>query len=210
MRGRFITVDGCEGAGKSTQIGFIRDYLEAAGKSVVVTREPGGTPLGEEIRTLLLRHRDEGMAADAELLLMFAARAEHLRQVVLPALEGNSWVICDRFTDATYAYQGGGRGIPRARIAALEEWLQGCLQPDLTLIFDLPVEIGLARAGETAGADRFEGEDLGFFQRVRQAYLDLAATHPQRCRVIRAQRDMHAVRGEIQGILAQALGDWGR
>jgi dTMP kinase len=208
MRGRFITVDGCEGAGKTTQIGFIRDYLEAAGKSVVVTREPGGTPLGEEIRTLLLRHREEGMAADAELLLMFAARAEHLSQVVLPAMQGNSWVVCDRFTDATYAYQGGGRGISRARIATLEEWVQGSLQPNLTLIFDLPVEIGLARAGGVAEADRFEGEDMGFFQRVRRAYRALAEAHPERCRIIQAERGMEVVRREIEGILAQTLQSW--
>ena len=147
MSGRFITLEGGEGVGKSSNLEFIRRHLEAAGKAVIVTREPGGTPLGEQVRGLLLDHRHNGMSADAELLLMFAARAEHLAQVIRPALAAGRWVLCDRFTDATYAYQGGGRGIATERIAVLETWVQGDLRPDLTLLLDAPVAVGMARAG---------------------------------------------------------------
>jgi dTMP kinase len=206
MKGKFITVEGVEGAGKSTQAVFMRDYLEAVGQRAILTREPGGTGLGEQLRTLLLDHRDDGMAADSELLLMFAARAEHLARVIRPALENGDWVVCDRFTDATYAYQGGGRAIPGARIAVLEDWVQGPLRPELTLLLDLPVREGLARAGRRGLNDRFESEDLAFFRRVRSAYLDLAKRHPQRYRVIDADRPVEVVRGAVEGTLLSLLG----
>ncbi len=206
MKGKFITVEGVEGAGKSTQAVFLHDYLEAVGQRVVLTREPGGTGLGEQLRALLLDHREDGMAADSELLLMFAARAEHLARVIRPALENGDWVVCDRFTDATYAYQGGGRAIPWVRIAVLEDWVQGPLRPELTLLLDLPVREGLARAGRRGLNDRFESEDLAFFQRVRSAYLDLAKRHPQRYRVIDADRPVEVVRGAVEGTLLTLLG----
>ena len=201
MTSQFITVEGIEGAGKSTQLGFIRAVLETAGQRVLLTREPGGTALGEEIRSLLLEQRQDGMSADAELLLLFAARAEHLQQVIRPALETGSWVVCDRFTDATYAYQGGGRGIAWERVAVLENWVQGGLRPNLTLLFDLPAEAGLARAGRRGLMDRFESEELAFFQRVRRAYLELAARHPGRYRLIDASRAITAVRAEVEALL---------
>jgi dTMP kinase len=179
-RGCFITVEGIEGAGKSTQMNLIRDFLSERGKRVVVTREPGGTPLGEAVRELLLNPDNRHMSMDAELLLVFAARAEHLHEVIRPALESGQWVLSDRFTDATFAYQGGGRGIPAARIAALEEWVQGALRPDLTLLLDVPVEIGMARIAERGQADRFEREEGGFFERIRANYLQRAGAEPRR------------------------------
>ena len=205
MSGRFITVEGGEGAGKTTQLAFMRDYLEQAGCRVVVTREPGGTMLGEDIRHLLLGHRHDGMTLAAETLLMFAARAEHLERMIRPALAEGCWVLCDRFTDATYAYQGGGRGLPLERIAVLEDWAQGELRPDWTLLFDLPVTVGLARAGKRSAADRFEQEDVAFFARVRAIYLDRAARHPDRYRVIDADRPVDVVRAEVQRWLADRL-----
>lgn len=202
MTARFITVEGIEGAGKSTNIAYIKQRLLNAKKNVVVTREPGGTPLGEQVRDVLLSHRNDGMAVDTELLLMFAARAEHLARVIRPALDAGQWVLCDRFTEATYAYQGGGRGIAEQRIAQLEEWLQGALRPDLTLLLDLPPALGLERAGRrNATRDRFESEQLAFFERVRAAYLRQAALHPRRYRVIDAAQELSAVQAEI----AQAL-----
>lgn len=205
MSGRFVTVDGGEGAGKTTQMGFMREYLERRGCRVVVTREPGGTPLGEEIRGLLLGHRDGGMTLAAETLLMFAARAEHLERVIRPALAAGYWVLCDRFTDATYAYQGGGRGLPLERIAVLEEWVQGTLRPDLTLLLDLPVATGLARAGKRGMADRFEREDVDFFEWVRAMYLERAAHEPDRYRVVDASQSIKAVRAEVETMLAEWL-----
>ncbi|MFO1349890.1 MAG: dTMP kinase [Gammaproteobacteria bacterium] len=201
-RGRFISIDGVEGAGKTTQLAFIQEFLSLAGKRVVCTREPGGTALGEDIRALLLGHRQDAMAADTELLLIFAARAEHLRKVIEPALAAGAWVLCDRFTDATYAYQGGGRGISAARIAVLEDWVQGDLRPDLTLIFDLPPELGLRRAGKRGEVDRFEREHSAFFERVREAYLELARRNPERCRIIDASPPPEAVRAAIERMLA--------
>lgn len=202
MTARFITVEGIEGAGKSTNIAYIKQRLLNAKKNVVVTREPGGTPLGEQVRDVLLSHRNDGMAVDTELLLMFAARAEHLARVIRPALDAGQWVLCDRFTEATYAYQGGGRGIAQQRIAQLEAWLQGALRPDLTLLLDLPPALGLERAGRrNATRDRFESEQLAFFERVRAAYLRQAALHPRRYRVIDAAQELSAVQAEI----AQAL-----
>ena len=165
---------------------------------MVVTREPGGTPLGEQVRALLLDPRFDGMSADAELLLMFAARAEHLAQVIRPALAEGKWILCDRFTDATYAYQGGGRGLSAERIAVLEEWVQGTLRPDMTLLLDAPVAVGMARAGRReGGADRFEREHAAFFDRVRQSYLDMAERFPERYRIIDAAQDLPAVQGQL-------------
>ncbi|HYQ92091.1 MAG TPA: dTMP kinase [Candidatus Competibacteraceae bacterium] len=207
MIGKFVTVEGIEGAGKTTQLAFIRDYLETAGKRVLLTREPGGTALGEEIRALLLQQRQEGMSADAELLLLFAARAEHLHQIIRPALESGIWVLCDRFTEASYAYQGGGRGVAWERIAVLENWVQGDLRPDLTLLFDLPAEQGLARAGRRGLLDRFEREELEFFQRVRKAYLEQAACHPNRYRIVDASLSVATVRTEVEAIVQALLAE---
>ncbi|MDX1253032.1 MAG: dTMP kinase [Gammaproteobacteria bacterium] len=205
MQGRFIVIEGIEGVGKSTNLEFIRQELEAEGKRVVVTREPGGTPLGEEIRSLVLSHREDGMASDTELLLMFAARAEHLAKVIVPALAAGRWVLSDRFTDATYAYQGGGRGIPRQRIAEMEAWVQGRLRPDLTLLLDVPVAVGLQRAGRRSAPDRFEAEQTAFFERVRRTYLDLARLHPQRYRVIDASQPLEDVQQSIKEVLTVFL-----
>jgi len=196
-RGKFITVEGIEGAGKSSNLEFIKHLLEAAGKEVLYTREPGGTPLGEEVRDLLLSHRHTGMADDTELLLMFAARAEHLEQKIRPALEAGIWVLCDRFTDASYAYQGGGRGIDKGRIHALEEWTQGSLRPDLTMLLDLAVEIGLERAGKRSEPDRFEKEKIQFFDGVRQAYLQIAWDDADRVKVVDASKPLYEVQARI-------------
>ena len=186
VSGRFIVVDGGEGAGKTTQLAFMHAFLERAGKRVISTREPGGTALGEAIRALLLDHRHGDMALTAETLLVFAARAEHLERVIRPALVAGYWVLCDRFTDATYAYQGGGRGLPSADIAVLETWVQGDLKPDLTLLFDLPVAVGLERAGRRGAADRFERETIEFHNAVRAGFITIARMHPERCVVIDA------------------------
>jgi len=204
-RGRFITVEGGEGAGKSSNLAYVQSLLEAAGKTVLFTREPGGTPLGESIRELLLGHQHTGMADETELLLMFAARAEHLQQKILPALEAGTWVLCDRFTDASYAYQGAGRGIARERIATLERYVQGDLRPDLTLLLDLPVETGLARAGSRSAPDRFEKEALSFFDRVRLGYLAIAEAEPQRVKVIDAAPALEQVQRQIAGVIQAFL-----
>lgn len=201
-RGRFITVEGGEGAGKSTCLDFLRRHLEAAGRSVVVTREPGGTPLAEAIRELLLGQRGTGMADDSELLLVFAARADHLARVIRPALERGDWVLSDRFTDATYAYQGGGRGLDPARIALLEQFVQGDLRPDLTLLLDLPVATGLARAaGRATAPDRFEQEAASFFERVRAAYRERAAAEPERFRIIDSSQPLDRVTARLGEVL---------
>lgn len=205
MRGRFITLEGSEGSGKSTNLNHIHQRLQQAGVDVVLTREPGGTPLGESIRELLLDHRQQAMASDTELLLMFAARAQHLNELILPALETGKWVLCDRFTDATYAYQGAGRGIAHERIALLEQWVQGELRPDLTLFLDLPVAQGLARAGERAELDRFEREEVAFFERVRQGYLSQAAAHPQRYRVVDASPELPEVQAQLNRLIDDYL-----
>ena len=202
--GLFVTLEGGEGAGKTTSLAFVRAFLEQAGKDVVVTREPGGTPLGEKIRELLLHGRDD-MQVDSELLLMFAARAEHLARVVRPALAAGAVVVCDRFTDATYAYQGAGRGAADARIRVLEDWVQQGLRPDLTLLLDIPVERGLARAGERGAPDRFEREQVDFFERVRDAYLAAAAREPQRVRVIDAAQDIPKVELQLRAALETLL-----
>ena len=204
-RGQFITVEGVEGAGKSTQLAFIEGYLRQAGKSLVVTREPGGTPLGEEIREILLQPRADGMAGQTELLLMFAARAEHLSQKILPALDEGGWVLCDRFTDATYAYQGGGRRLDKSLILDLENLVQGHHRPDMTIFLDLPVEVGLQRAQQRGELDRFETEDIAFFERVRQAYLDRARQLPEVYCVIDASHTIEEVQLQIQDVLEDFL-----
>ena len=202
MTGKFITVEGIEGVGKSTNITFIHRTLQATGHDVVLTREPGGTPLGEAIRTLLLDPRYTGMDPVCELQLMFAARAEHLARLIRPALGQGQWVLCDRFTDATYAYQGGGRGIDTRVIARLEELVQGDFRPDLTLLLDVPVEIGLARASDRSAPDRFEQEKVDFFERVRRAYLDMARSAPDRYRVIDAAPSLDQVQRQLAEVLA--------
>jgi len=205
MTGKFITVEGIEGVGKSTNIEFIRRQLLAAGRDVVLTREPGGTPLAEAIRGLLLDPEYTGMDARCELQLVFAARAEHLARVIRPALAQGKWVLCDRFTDATYAYQGGGRGIDTAIIASLETLVQGAFRPDLTLLLNVPVAVGLARAGKRGALDRFEQEQVEFFERVRICYLDMAREHAARYRVIDAARPLDEVQCELEGVLAAFL-----
>jgi len=205
MRGRFITLEGSEGSGKSTNLAYIHEKLQQSGLDVVLTREPGGTPLGEQISELLLDHRQQAMASDTELLLMFAARAQHLNELILPALEQGKWVLCDRFTDATYAYQGAGRGIDEVRIAALENWVQGGLRPDLTFFLDLPVDQGLARAGERSTPDRFEREQVDFFERVRRGYLKQAEREPGRYRVVDASVPLEQVQSQLDTLLADYL-----
>ena len=202
MKGKFITVEGIEGVGKTTNIDFIHQQLQAAGRDVVLTREPGGTPLAEAIRGLLLDPAYTGMDSTCELQLMFAARAEHLAKVVWPALDQGQWVLCDRFTDATYAYQGGGRGIDSGVIARLEELVQGDFRPDLTLLLDVPVEIGLARAGKRGSLDRFEQEKVEFFERVRNAYLEMAQRSTDRYRVIDASLPLNDVQNQIAATLS--------
>nr|WP_263011235.1 dTMP kinase [Pseudomonas otitidis] len=201
----FITLEGPEGAGKSTNRDFIASRLRERGVEVLLTREPGGTPLAERIRELLLAPSDESMAVDTELLLMFAARAQHLDRVIRPALEARQVVLCDRFTDATYAYQGGGRGVSMARIAELERFVQGSLRPDLTLVFDLPVEVGLQRAAARGRLDRFEQEDRSFFDAVRQTYLERAAQAPERYRVIDAAKPLADVQSYLDALLPELL-----
>ncbi|MHA6161235.1 dTMP kinase [Pseudomonas sichuanensis] len=205
MSGLFITLEGPEGAGKSTNRDYLAARLREQGVDVVMTREPGGTPLAERIRELLLAPSDEPMAVDTELLLMFAARAQHLAEVIRPALARGAVVLCDRFTDATYAYQGGGRGLSVERIAILESFVQGELRPDLTLVFDLPVEVGLARAAARGRLDRFEQEGQAFFEAVRQAYLQRAAQQPQRYSLLDAAQPLDAVQRAIDALLPGLL-----
>jgi dTMP kinase len=184
-RGKFITLEGIDGAGKSTHLAGLADFIRARGLAVRVTREPGGTPLGEKLRALLL-DGTEAMHLETEALLMFAARREHLDKVIAPALAAGQWVICDRFTDATFAYQGSGRGADWARLAILEQWVQDGLQPDLTLLFDVAPEVGRQRAGRVKAPDRFEREQDAFFERVREGYLRRAREDASRMRVIDA------------------------
>jgi len=202
MRGKFITFEGIDGAGKSTHVEWVADRLRArlAGTaSVVTTREPGGTPLGEDLRQLLLHRK---MHLETEALLMFAARREHIAEVIEPALTRGDWVVSDRFTDATFAYQGGGRGLPRARLEVLETWVQDGLQPDLTLLFDVPLETASARLAGAREPDKFEAESRAFFERTRQEYLRRAAESAQRFRVIDATRSIPEIQVELEKILA--------
>lgn len=204
-KGQFITVEGTEGVGKSTNMAFIESWLKSAGKELVITREPGGTELGEKLRVVLLDAKEQSMCDDTELLLMFAARAQHIQEVIQPALNSGKWVLCDRFTDATYAYQGGGRGIEMSRIAQLEQWVQGDLRPDMTIILDLPVTVGLERAGKRSTPDRFELEKHDFFNKVRDTYLARAAAHPDRYRVIDASPSISVVQQSIKVILEEMV-----
>ncbi|MDH5612172.1 MAG: dTMP kinase [Gammaproteobacteria bacterium] len=195
---KFITLEGIEGVGKTSNRDYILKLLEETGKQCIVTREPGGTPLGESLRELLLQHSKEQMSDDAELLLMFAARAEHIKKVIKPALDAGQYVLCDRFTEATYAYQGGGRQLSTSKIADLESWVQGDLRPDLTIILDAPVEIGRERAGKRSAPDRIETEKNDFFERVRNAYLDLAKQHPDRICTVDASLPLEQVQLQIK------------
>ncbi len=201
MGGRFITIEGGEGVGKTTNLALVEQLIREAGHDLVRTREPGGTPLAERIRDLLLDPAHTGMADDCELLLVFAARAEHLARLIRPALAAGQWVLCDRFTDATYAYQGYGRGLSLERIAELERMVQGDLRPDLTLLLDVPVETGLARASARGGLDRFEQEQAAFFERVREGYLARAAAEPERFRVIDAGQPLDLVQARIRALV---------
>jgi dTMP kinase len=205
MRGLFITLEGPEGAGKTTNRAYLAEQLQAQGFNVVLTREPGGTALAEEIRNILLAPHAEAMAVDTELLLMFAARAQHLAQIILPALAEGKIVICDRFTDATYAYQGGGRGLDCSRIALLEQFVQGDLRPDITLLFDLPVADGMARAVARGKLDRFEQEQHDFFEAVRQSYLQRASDDPERFRLVNAQQALPDVQNSLDVHLLEIM-----
>lgn len=201
-RGLFITLEGVDGAGKSTHLQWLCEQFRAHGRTVRTTREPGGTPLGERLRELLLT---SPMQAETEALLMFAARSEHLALVIRPALEAGEVVISDRFTDASFAYQCGGRGVPEARLEALEEWVQGGLQPDLTLLFDVTGDVAEARRSAVREPDRFEQEHADFHDRVRQAYLRRASRYPQRIKVIDANQSVERVRGQLLSLLEPML-----
>jgi dTMP kinase len=202
-RGLFITIEGGEGVGKSTNIAVLEEYLRERGISYCLTREPGGTPLAEAIRGLLLDVGEEPVEPSTELLLMFAARAQHIAGVIEPALARGEWVLCDRFTDATYAYQGGGRGLPQHWISQLENMVQGGLRPDRTLLLDAPVEVGMARASGRGELDRFEREALAFFERVRACYLARAAEEPERFRIIDTDRELPVIADELRALMGE-------
>lgn len=207
-RGRFITLEGAEGVGKSTQLKAVCDRLRERGLHVIETREPGGTPEADEIRATLLKVRGDGFDPMAELLMMFAARALHVEKVIRPALAAGNWVVCDRFTDASYAYQGGGRGIPVAKIAALERMVLGKLKPDLTLLLDVDPAVGMARARGRGPLDRFEREKDEFFRKVRRVYLARARKEPRRIRVVDAGQDVYAVQRDVSAVMDSALRRW--
>lgn len=200
-RGRFITLEGVDGAGKSTHTVWIADFLRGQGVDVVSTREPGGTPLGEKLRALVLA---DTMGLDTETLLMFAARCEHARQVIEPALARGAWVVCDRYTDATYAYQGGGRGLGAARIAVLEEWMQAG-QPDRTWLFDVPLDVARARLADAREPDRFEREGAAFFERTREAYHARAKADPGRIHIVDSTQSIERIRTELEAGLRELL-----
>lgn len=200
--GKFITLEGIDGAGKSTHLPWLEQRVHAAGVEVVMTREPGGTPLGEQLREILLH---QSMHLETEALLMFAARREHLDKVIQPALDRGVWVISDRFSDASFAYQGGGRGLPEQKLEQLEQWVHPALQPDLTLLFDVSLETSRQRLAANASLDRFEQEQQDFFQRVRRAYLARAAQYPKRIRVIDGARSIEAIRVELEALITPWL-----
>ncbi len=204
-RGRFITVEGIEGVGKSTNIEVLVDRIEAAGLPVMTTREPGGTPFAEDIREILMNRGEEPVPEMAELLLMFAARSFNVSNVIRPALEAGTWVVCDRFTDSTRAYQGGGRGIPMATIDRIADWVHADTWPDLTILLDAPVDVGMARAGKRSAPDRIEREQHAFFERVRSAYLDIARDEPERVVLVDASQDIAAVTAETGRVIQQLL-----
>lgn len=206
-RGKFITLEGCEGVGKSTNLNFIEGILKQAGVNVLVTREPGGTPLAEEIRQLVLNKRDETVDAMAELLLIFAARAQHLNTVIIPALKAGQWVLCDRFTDATYAYQGTGRDLSAVSVAQLENLVQGSLRPDLTILLDIDIDVGLQRAGERGELDRFESEPREFFEKVRSAYLQRAKDDAKRFVIVDAEPPLEQVQFHLQQIIQKLINE---
>jgi len=201
QRGKFISIEGIEGVGKSTNVAHLTGILEGRGHKVLTTREPGGTPMAERIRELLIEHGDEPMPEIAELLLMFASRALHVSNVIQPALAAGTWVVCDRFTDASRAYQGGGRGIPLDDINQLARWVMGDLKPDLTILLDAPVETGMSRAGQRGDPDRFEVERSEFFGRVRDAYLQLAEAEPKRFVIVDATQKLKSVQDDITQIV---------
>lgn len=203
MRGLFITFEGTEGVGKSTQLANAARTLEGLGLDVVVTREPGGTPMAESIRELLLAPRDEPVHEITELLLMFAARAQHLHTKILPALNAGQWVLCDRFTDATFAYQGGGRGVPEERIALLENLVQSDVRPDHVVLLDAPVETGMTRARHRGTLDRFEQEAVAFFERIRHTYLERAKRSPGRYHVVDAAEPLEQVSASIRALMCK-------
>lgn len=205
MSGRFITLEGGEGAGKSSNMEWLAEQLRAAGKTVLLTREPGGTPLAESIREVLLAPSDEVMADDTELLLVFAARAQHLAEKIRPALARGEWVLCDRFVDATWAYQGAGRGLDQTSIAALEQLVVADSQPDMTILFDISVEQGMVRAGKRAALDRIEQEDKAFFERIRDCYLQRADQQPARFRVLDASLSLDQVRAQLEPVIEEML-----
>jgi len=202
VRGCFITLEGVDGAGKSTHAAWIADYLRSRGRNVLATREPGGTPLGETLRALVL---NEAMRLDTETLLMFAARCEHLGQVIEPALAAGTWVVCDRYTDATYAYQGGGRELGAERIAVLERWMHPQLQPDRTWLFDVPLDVARKRLADSRQPDRFEREEAAFFERTRAAYHERARQAPRRMRIVDSTRPVQQVREQLQAELEDLL-----
>ena len=204
-KGLFITFEGVEGAGKTTNIQYIAEKIEASGHEILLTREPGGIELSEAIRELLISKDYPEMHVNTELLLMFAARSEHLHKKILPAINAGKWVLCDRFTDSTFAYQGGGRGISEPTITILENLVQGSLKPDYTFLFDLNAEIGLARARNRAETDRFEQQDIDFFNRVRTKYLAMAESENERYRIVNAQHDLVTVQKQINQLLAEIL-----
>lgn len=205
QRGLFITLEGIEGVGKSTQLTFIQRYLIQAKQSVVITREPGGTPVAEAVRHLVLKQHDEQIIEEAELLLLFAGRAQHIAHVILPALNAGKWVVCDRFTDATYAYQGGGRQMSLDKITTLEKWVQKDLQPDCTFLLDAPVKTALRRIKRRGKADRIEAEKAEFFERVRAAYLERAKQFPKRYKIIDANAPLLKVQKQIKVVLDEML-----
>jgi dTMP kinase len=204
-RGKLITLEGGEGVGKTTNLAFIKNYLQQHNIPVVVTREPGGTVLAEKIRHLLLDKNSEVISEQAELLLIFAARAQHIRHVIEPALAQGDWVLCDRFTDATYAYQGGGRNMRISTIEWLENLVQGNLRPDLTLLLDVPVEIGMERTRKRGAFDRFESEQICFFEHVRRAYLLQAELYPERIKLIKANQPLVDVQKELIDVIRTLL-----
>jgi len=204
-KGLFITLEGIEGAGKTTAAKFLADCLEKAKIGYILTREPGGTEIAEKIRDVLLDHYQEKMHPDTEMLLYFAGRAQHLNQVIIPALNQGKWVLCDRFTDATYAYQGGGRGLSQDKIAILEQWVQGDMRPDYTLLFDLMVQDGLKRIKKNRVLDRLEVEQENFFTRVRNYYLQQAKKESKRFRVIDASKSFIEVSQQLENVLQQII-----
>ncbi|MEH6568781.1 MAG: dTMP kinase [Halioglobus sp.] len=208
-RGLFITVEGGEGVGKSTNIDFLEKHLQNQGVELVITREPGGTPLAENIRNLLLQVDTEPVDQITELLLIFASRAQHLKQLIEPALASGKWVLCDRFTDATYAYQSGGRQIEPRKVQMLEQLVQGEMRPDYTLLLDAPVELGMERARGRGELDRFEREELDFFHRVRHTYLQLAQESSGRYRIIDASLSLEAVQQQLLKVCSELLACWG-